>query len=120
MVSLGDVSSSTTSSIGRPAIPPDALNFSTAHSVALRPLMPGLAAMPVRGARMPSLQGLAWAMAGANTPGEVAAAPVAAIDFKTVRRDSFMGRFLARFDWRRLERRLAHDISAACQQQPGR
>ena len=34
--------------------------------------MPGLAAMPVRGARMPILQGLAWAMAGANTPGEVA------------------------------------------------
>ena len=44
--------------------------------------MPGLAAMPVRGARMPILTGLAWAMAGANTPGEVAAAPVAAIDFR--------------------------------------
>ena len=58
MVSLGEVSSSITSSILRPAMPPPALNFSTAHSVALRPLMPGLAAMPVRGARMPILHGL--------------------------------------------------------------
>ena len=52
--------------------------------------MPGLAAMPVRGARMPILTGPAWAMAGANTPGDAAAAPVAAIDFKTLRRESFM------------------------------
>ena len=71
-------------------MPPPALNFSTAHSVAFMPLMPGLAAIPVRGARMPILQGLAWAMAGANTDPEVAAAPVAAIDLSTVRRESFM------------------------------
>ena len=105
IVSLGEVSSSTTSSILRPAMPPLALNFSTAHSVAFMPLMPGLAAIPVRGARMPILQGLAWAMAGANTVPEVAAAPVAAMDLSTVRRESFMGRFLGGLRLRRLGRR---------------
>ena len=68
MVSLGLVSSSTTSSILRPAMPPAALKRSTAHCVARRPLSPALAAMPERGARMPILTGLAWAMAGAKTP----------------------------------------------------
>ena len=97
MVSLGEVSSSTTSWILRPAMPPWALKRSTAHSVARRPLMPGLAAMPVRGARMPILTGPAWAIAGANTPGDVAAAPVAAIDFKTLRRESFMALPLVSF-----------------------
>ena len=90
MVSLALVSSSTTSSILRPAMPPPALNFSTAHSVARSPLMPALAAMPVRGARMPILTGLAWAMAGANTPGGSASALALAMDFKTVRREIVM------------------------------
>ena len=67
--------------------------------------MPALAAMPERGARMPILTGLAWAMAGAKTPGEAAAAPVAAIDFRTVRRESFMGRPLSWIALRRLRRR---------------
>src|SRR5262245_23934743 len=91
MVSLGDVSSSITSSIGRPAIPPAALYFPTAHSVALRPLIPGLAAIPVRGTRMPSLQGLAWAMAGAPRRDAAARALVAVMDFRTARRVIVMG-----------------------------
>ena len=90
MVSLALVSSSTTSSILRPAMPPPALNFSTAHSVARRPLMPALAAMPERGARMPILTGPDWAMAGANTPCGSASALALAMDFNTVRREIVM------------------------------
>src|SRR6516162_9560316 len=105
MVSLGLVSSSITSSMGRPAMPPPALNFSTAHCVALSPLSPALAAIPERGARMPTLQGLACATAGANTPGAVAPAPVAANEVRRARRESFMGRPL-RFGCAVCERRL--------------
>src|SRR5262249_2543233 len=90
MVSLGEVSSSTTSSICRPAMPPALLKRSTAHSVALRPLMPGLAAMPARGTRMPSRNGFAWAMAGANTRDDAARAPVAVIDLRIARRVSLI------------------------------
>jgi hypothetical protein len=68
MVSFALVSSSTTNSILRPAMPPLALNFSTAHSVARSPLTPALAAIPERGARMPILTGPDCAMAGATTP----------------------------------------------------
>ena len=48
--------------------------------------MPGLAAIPVRGTRMPSLQGLAWAMAGAHRDEDAASTLVAVIDFRAARR----------------------------------
>src|SRR5215467_12677149 len=121
MVSLGLVSSSITSSILRPAMPPPALNFSTAHCVARSPLSPALAAIPERGARMPTRQGLAWAMAGANTPGAVAPAPAAANEVSRARRESFIGRPLICASVAPSAGGVgAHDISATCQQQRSR
>src|SRR5262249_26892417 len=117
MVSLGLVSSSITSSILRPAMPPAALNFSTAHCVALSPLSPALAAIPERGARMPTLHGLACAMVGANTPGAVAPAPAAAKEVRRARRESFMGRPLICWLPSASGFLAVDDISAACQQQ---
>src|SRR5262249_62430187 len=118
MVSLGLVSSSITSSILRPAMPPLALNFSTAHCVALSPLSPALAAIPERGARMPTLQGLACATAGANTPGAVAPAPVAAKEVRRARRESFMGRpLICALVAPSASGIELYDISATCQQQ---
>ncbi len=81
MVSFGEVSSSNTTSTLRPAMPPAALNFSTVHSVAQMPEMPGLAARPERGASTPILSGLFCAIAGAKTPAEADSAPIAAADF---------------------------------------
>src|SRR6476660_6283440 len=71
-------------------MPPAALKRATAHSVALSPLMPGLAAMPARGARMPSLQGLFCAMAGAPSRDAAARALVAVIDLRRARRVVFI------------------------------
>jgi hypothetical protein len=89
IVSLGEDSSSITSSILRPAMPPWALKRSTAHCVARMPFSPGAAAMPERGARMPMRSGLACAIAGALTP-ETESAPTAAADFNRLRRERAM------------------------------
>jgi len=90
IVSFGVDSSAITSSILRPAIPPSALKRSTAHCVARIPFSPGAAAMPDRGARMPTRTGFACAIAGLTTLPETASAPSAAADFNTVRREAAM------------------------------
>src|SRR5262245_3776904 len=90
MVSLGEVSSSMTSSILRPAMPPAALKRSAAHCVARMPFSPGAAAIPERGAKMPMRTGLFCAIAGATTSPEAANAPAAAADLSKLRRDRDM------------------------------
>src|SRR5581483_6499945 len=87
IVSLGEDSSSITSSTLRPPMPPLALKRSTAHCAARMPFSPGAAAMPERGARIPIRSGLFWAIAGANTAPEADSAPATAADFRSVRRD---------------------------------
>src|SRR5215813_13417034 len=90
IVSLGEDSSSITSSILRPAMPPWALNFSVAHWLARIPFSPGAAAMPERGARTPMRTGLFCAMAGAETSPDAASALAAAADLSSVRREMAM------------------------------
>src|SRR5215470_1528364 len=90
IVSLGELSSSMTSSILRPAMPPAALNRSVAHWVARMPFSPGAAAIPERGARMPMRTGLFCAIAGATTSPDAANTPTAAADLSRLRRDRNM------------------------------
>src|SRR5215472_19134333 len=110
IVSLGEDSSSMTSSILRPAMPAWALKRSTAHCVARMPFSPGAAAMPERGARRPMRTGLFCAIAGAKTSPATESAPAAAADFSSVRRETAIGctplepwpRFRPDYsDWRR-------------------
>src|SRR5579884_2497685 len=51
------------------------------------PLSPGAAAMPERGARIPMRSGLFCAMAGAEMPADTDAAPSAAADARSLRRE---------------------------------
>jgi len=87
---LHELSSSMTSSILRPAMPPAALNRSAAHWVARMPFSPGAAAMPERGARIPMRTGLFCAIAGATASPDAANAPAAAADLSRLRRDRDM------------------------------
>ena len=115
IVSFGEVSSSMTSWTFRPAMPPSALIFSIAHSVARIPLMPGLAARPVRGARTPIFSGLFCAIAGAKRPeAGVTSAPAAAADFNRLRRVMFM--VSSRLFYSVRPSFGSHDILRACQQ----
>src|SRR5262249_31779260 len=100
-------------------MPPLALKPSTAHCVARMPLSPGAAAMPERGARMPMRRGLFCAIAGANTPLETDAAPSAAADASSLRREIVMTPSHEARSLRAVRYRsdLPHDISDACQQQ---
>ena len=59
IVSLGEVSSSITSSILRPAMPPRGVEPLDGPFGGVQAADAGLAAMPARGARMPMLEGLA-------------------------------------------------------------
>src|ERR1700730_13766823 len=115
IVSLGEDSSSITSSILRPAMPPCALKRSTAHWVARIPFSPGAAAIPDRGARMPMRTGLFCAMAGPV----IVIALAAAADCSSVRRETLIGfppYCLVRGPLRRAFV-SADDMSDACQQQ---
>src|SRR5262252_3593803 len=119
IVSFGVDSSSITNSTLRPPIPSLALYLSAAHCVARMPFSPGAAAMPERGARMPMRSGLLCAIAGAKMPAVAEAAPSAAADARSLRREIAIEVLPCDPALRRwvIVVSLEDDISDACHQQ---
>jgi hypothetical protein len=91
IVSFGLVSSSNTSSILRPAMPPSLFIRSVAHWTARIPHSPAVPAAPDRGAVIPIRSGLSCARAGAKTPGAAAARTPLPASLENSRRVSFIG-----------------------------
>src|SRR5712675_188580 len=91
IVSFGLVSSSNTSSILRPAMPPSLFIRSAAHWTARMPHSPAVPAAPDRGAIMPSRRGFSCASAGAAIVGTAAARTPVPANLEKSRRVSFIG-----------------------------
>src|ERR1700720_3605598 len=105
MVSFGLVSSSNTSSILRPAMPPSLFIRSAAHWTPRIPHSPAVPAAPDRGAIIPIRKGLSCASAGADIRGAAATRTPVPANLEKSRRVSFIGashhdaRLPARCDW---------------------